>query len=65
MYNGRRYPEILSGSGYVMSRSAAECLYREGLKLPFFHLEDVLVTGFAAEQCNLDRLHNDGFRYWF
>ena len=38
MYNGTDYPEILSGSGYVMSRSAAECLYDEGLTLPFFHL---------------------------
>ena len=32
-----------------MSREAAKCLYSEALKLPFFHLEDVFLTGFAAE----------------
>ena len=39
MYNGKSYPAMLSGSGYVMSRSAASCLYSQALKLPFFHLE--------------------------
>jgi len=39
MYNGKSYPAMLSGSGYVMSRSAASCLYNQALKLPFFHLE--------------------------
>ena len=63
MYNGDAYPPMLSGSGYVMSRSAAACLYMEGLKLPFFHLEDVLVTGFAAEACGIERRHHKGFRH--
>ena len=27
------------GSGYVLSRSATQCLYRESLKIPYFHLE--------------------------
>jgi beta-1,3-galactosyltransferase 1 len=63
MYNGRHYPSILSGSGYVMSRHAASCLYEEALKLPFFHLEDVLVTGFAAEACGIERRHHEGFRH--
>ena len=39
MYNGKRYPTMLSGSGYVMNRAAASCLYKEALQLPFFHLE--------------------------
>ena len=61
MYNGSHYPEILSGSGYVMSKLAAQCLYQEGLKLPYFHLEDVFVTGFAAQSCHIKRIHNKGF----
>lgn len=63
MYNGQGYPPMLSGSGYVMSRSAANCLYSEALKLPFFHLEDVLVTGFAGEACGIQRRHHNGFRH--
>ena len=39
MYNGENYPNILSGSGYVLSRSAAVCLYEEALNTPYFHLE--------------------------
>ena len=45
MYDGKYYPNILSGSGYVMTRSVAECLYKASLMLPYLHLEDVLVTG--------------------
>ena len=45
MYNGKYYPQILSGSGYVMTRSAAECIYNTALMFPYFHLEDVLITG--------------------
>ena len=45
MYNGKYYPKYLSGSGYVMTRSVAQCLYDTTLMLPFLHLEDVLITG--------------------
>ena len=45
MYDGKKYPNILSGSGYVMTRSVAKCLYKASLMLPYLHLEDVLVTG--------------------
>ena len=45
MYDGKYYPNILSGSGYVMTRSVAKCLYKASLMLPYLHLEDVLVTG--------------------
>jgi beta-1,3-galactosyltransferase 1 len=49
MYNGKEYPQMVSGSGYVMTYGAAECVYKEVLKIPFFHLEDVLLTGFARQ----------------
>jgi len=61
LYNGSRYPVILGGSGYVTTRPAAKCLFNESMKLPFFHLEDVFLTGFAAENCAIPRFHTDGF----
>ena len=45
IYDGNLYPKILSGSAYVMTQSVAQCLYKAALMLPFFHLEDVMVTG--------------------
>jgi len=61
LYNGLRYPVKLSGSGYLTTRKAAECLYKESMKLPYFHLEDVFITGFAAENCGVARWHAHGF----
>ena len=61
LYNGTKYPVILSGSGYVTTRPAAVCLFNESMTLPFFHLEDVFLTGFAAENCGVARYHSDGF----
>ena len=39
IYNGETYPQMLSGSGYVLSRKTAECIYRKALDIPYFHLE--------------------------
>ena len=62
MYNGNIYPSYLSGgSGYLISRSAAECIYKTAPKVPYFHLEDVYITGFVAQACGINRLDNVGF----
>ena len=61
LFNGKRYPVILGGSGYLTTRPAAQCLYNASLHLPFFHLEDVFLTGFAAENCAIPRFHSDSF----
>ena len=53
MFDGREYPYMASGAGYVMDYDTARCLHREVMKLPFFHLEDVLVTGFGAQACKV------------
>ena len=35
--NGRgRYPDYLSGAGYLLTKSAAECIHREGMKVVRF-----------------------------
>ena len=52
---------MLSGQGYVMTRQTSRCLYLAVKEIPFFHLEDVYVTGFAAEMCDVPRIHVDGF----
>ena len=62
MYDGAFYPKMLSGPGYVMSRKTAECLYASAtLRVPFFHLEDVFMTGFAADQCRVRPTNTPGF----
>ena len=62
MFNGRVYPVYVSGRGYLMSKEAAHCLYQSALNLPYFFLEDVFVTGFAAENCRIPRYHCTGFQ---
>ena len=52
--------EVL-GSGYVTTRPAAKCLFNEAMRLPFLHLEDVFLTGFAAENCAIPRFNTNGF----
>ena len=39
IFNGIIFPPFLNGAGYVMSRSTATCLYANGIKIPYFHLE--------------------------
>lgn len=49
MFNGNMYPPTVSGAGYLMDVVAAECMYHKLLDLPYFHLEDVFVTGFGSQ----------------
>ena len=63
MFNGREYPSYLAGgSGYVLSRGSAECIFNKAKEIPYFHLEDVYITGFVAQACGINRLNNPGFR---
>ena len=39
MFNGRQYPSMVSGSGYLMDYDSARCIFKEVMKLPYFHLE--------------------------
>ena len=62
LFNGKQYPSYLSGgSGYVISRSSAECMFKQALRTPYLPLEDVYVTGFVAQSCKIGVLDNPGF----
>lgn len=63
MFNGLEYPAAASGCGYGMDRTAANCLFAKLLGLPFFHLEDVFITGFGGQACSTQLIHHAGFKY--
>ena len=50
MFSRKVYPNYLSGTSYLMSRSTALSLYEAAPKVPIFHLEDIYVSGILAEQ---------------
>ena len=47
--------------GYIFSRSSFPCLYAAALTLPYFHIEDVFMTGFVAEKCKFRRKNIPSF----
>jgi len=62
MYNKKFFPQFLSGSGYLLTRQASECLLQKSKTIPIVHLEDVYITGLCAASCHLRREHNKGFK---
>ena len=69
IYDGNLYPNMLSGSAYVMTRSVAKCLFKATLMLPFVHLEDVMVTGtnllYAKGQKNFFFIIYQKLKFWW
>lgn len=63
MYDGDYYPDFLSGFAYVLPFYTLDCLFEKSLNLPLFHLNDVFVTGFAAEECQIERVDHEEFHY--
>lgn len=61
MYQGKVYPNYLSGTGYLMDRKTAILLYQTALTTPLLHLEDVYITGICAKRANIKPLHHYGF----
>lgn len=45
VFSEKMYPDYLSGTGYVMSTDIVSDLLRMTERTPFFHLEDIYVTG--------------------
>ena len=50
MFDRKVYPNYLSGTAYLMSRSTAMTVFEASLQVPLFHLEDIYVTGILAEK---------------
>merc|ERR1711894_436752 len=63
MYDKKRYPNYLSGTGYVMSKSTALTLYEASIDTPIFHMEDIYVTGILAQKSGIRPQDNVGFSY--
>ncbi|CAB4055404.1 B3GALT1 [Lepeophtheirus salmonis] len=40
------------------------CLFEEAFNLPYFHLEDIFITSFAATKCNINLDRIKGILFW-
>jgi len=63
MFNEKKYPNYLSGTGYLMHRDTAVQLYSVALSTPLFHLEDIYMTGILARKARIRPIDNIGFSY--
>lgn len=63
MFREGKYPNYLSGTGYVISGDLVEPLLNAALSTPYFHLEDVFITGICAKKIGLRPTDNFGFSY--
>lgn len=55
-YPAKYYPPYCDGPIYVISASAVPKIIYTSERMPYFHLEDVFVTGIAARISNVNRL---------
>lgn len=53
MYDSKYYPNYVSGGGYVISGPLVPLLFESALRVPYFHFEDVYVTGLVAKEANI------------
>lgn len=53
MFEGKLFPDFVSGTGYVMSAALVPAMFEMSLQVPLFHLEDVFLTGIVAQKLNL------------
>lgn len=64
MYDKKRYPNYLSGTAYLMSRSVAATLYEAALQpTPVFHMEDIYITGILSQISGIRPQDHVGFSY--
>lgn len=61
-YVRARYPDFLTGPAYLLTNDVVEEMYRRTLEVPFFVLEDVLLTGFVGESLSIKRVGDSHFR---
>lgn len=63
MYNGKIYPNYLSGTGYVMSIDLIPKLYKQAFVIPIFHLEDIYITGILPKAIGQKPRREPGFMH--
>lgn len=63
MFREGKYPNYLSGTGYVMSGDVVKPLLDTAVSTPYFHLEDVFLTGICAKKIGVRPSDNIGFSY--
>ncbi|KAG0702378.1 Beta-1,3-galactosyltransferase 1 [Chionoecetes opilio] len=63
MFREDKYPNYLSGTGYVLSGDLVKPLLDAALTTPYFHLEDVFLTGICAKKIGVRPSDNIGFSY--
>ena len=54
-YEETSYPPFVTGPSYLISRPAFDLLQQAAMNRPFFHLEDVFITGIVAESVDVPR----------
>jgi len=63
MFHEKKFPNYLSGTGYLMNRVTAIKLYASALTTPVFHLEDIFITGILARNVGIRPVDYIGFSY--
>ena len=61
MYNKDTFPTFITGPAYLISRASAKCMIEKAKNVPFLTLEDVYITGFLAQECDIKRFNHPGF----
>jgi hypothetical protein len=63
MYDSKYYPNYVSGGGYVISGPLVPVLFDKALQVPYFHFEDVYLTGIVAKAANVVPEDNTSFGF--
>lgn len=63
LVTSRYFPNYVSGTAYVLSGSLIGPLLRAAVSMPFFHLEDVFITGYCASAIAVRPRDHAGFSF--
>lgn len=62
-FQGKFYPDYCSGTAYTFSSNIILDLYKKASQLELFRMEDVFISGLAAQNLNITHIHHGGFSY--
>ena len=61
LYSKIFYPEFVSGTTYVISKTAAELISKNFASMDYLYLEDVFITGLCRYGTGISLVHSDKF----